>query len=193
VGEEEEGEDVDEPIDWDKHIFERECDIECGVYGVVPYMSTKLITVCADMCLENAARVLKEARVTGAPVMDGDRLVGVLSRNNLLRALATMPADESEFVQNAEAMRNTPVRNVMCETEDLPTISPSTTVLEAARIMAESRLNRLLVTDSPGKLCGILSSTDAVFAMLGMNGDDDDDDESEEKLDDRLGHLSTMY
>ena len=41
-------------------------------------------------------------------------------------------------------------------------------MLEAAKLMAEGRLNRLLVTSAEGSadLIGIISSTDLVFALL---------------------------
>ena len=40
-------------------------------------------------------------------------------------------------------------------------------MLDAGKIMARDRLNRLLVTDEDGDLCGIVSSTDVVFVLLG--------------------------
>jgi len=195
------GEEEPEPIDWSRHFYEHE-EVEVLRGSVGESMARRLVVVSPDMCLEDAARVLKEGRVTGAPVMDGEKLVGVLSRNSLLKALATLPDDAAAFVPAVEAMRHQPVSTVM---NDQPkTISPSTSMVEAAKIMAAEKLNRLLVTSGPGRLCGIASSTDAVFVLLGACAEGDDecvdfeddfdmDEVWQERLGGPLGHMGTMY
>ena len=69
------------------------------------------------------------------------------------------------------------------------TITPQVSMLGAAQIMAESRLNRLLVTSAEGSddLIGIISSTDLVFALLGCGADDADADVAIDPR--RLGNL----
>ena len=57
-------------------------------------------------------------------------------------------------------------------------------MLDAAKILAREKLNRLVVTDPESKqLIGIISSTDVTFAMLGCGAsDDDEEEESDEEL-----------
>ena len=45
--------------------------------------------------------------------MQGGKVVGVLSRNDLLKALAKLPADDGDFDQHADALRAELVQNVM--------------------------------------------------------------------------------
>lgn len=51
-------------------------------------MSRKVISVAPDATLPDIARTLEKNRIKRVPVMDGGRLVGVVSRSNLLRGLA---------------------------------------------------------------------------------------------------------
>ena len=64
-------------------------------------------------------------------------------------------------------------------------------MLEAAKLMAEGRLNRLLVTSAEGSadLIGIISSTDLVFALLGCGKDANDDGDGPTIDPRRLGNL----
>ena len=199
----------DEPIDWNEHVYvgreeaagfeDEDDDGQCNAFTaaecVREHMATELITVSPDDNLEDAARVLKEAHVTGAPVMQGSKVVGVLSRNDLLKALAKLPADDGDFAKHADELRERPVRDVM--TQEPQTIFPSISMLDAGKIMARDRLNRLLVTNESGELCGIVSSTDVVFVLLGgCTGDDDLDDEECSvalRSSDRTGHMGTTY
>lgn len=48
------------------------------------------ITVTPDTSVEEAARLVHEHRIGGMPVMEGDRLVGVITVNDLLSAFISM-------------------------------------------------------------------------------------------------------
>jgi len=184
----------------DDHLAKVDCTkYECSVGGsyddstasVREHMATSLIVTSPEMSLGEAALLLKAARVTGAPVLDGDKLVGVLSRNDLLRALAEISPGR-DYEGQIEELKSRQVGSVM--STGVSTISTDSTMLEAAQIMAEKRLNRLLVSSGPDTLCGIVSSTDVVFAML--CGDDDALDEDLVDLrfnEDRQGHASSAY
>jgi CBS domain-containing protein len=56
-------------------------------------MTTKVRTVCEDTPLEDVVRMMEKHRVKRFPVVKGDRVVGIISRANLLRALATVATE----------------------------------------------------------------------------------------------------
>mmetsp|Transcript_23289 Transcript_23289/g.47400 ORF Transcript_23289/g.47400 Transcript_23289/m.47400 type:complete len:162 (+) Transcript_23289:3-488(+) len=150
-----------------------------------------LIVVPPDMGLREAGLLLRAAAVTGAPVMSDGQIVGVVSRNDLLTGLLAVPMEATQDVYEAEIGRLQAMAVSELMSPRPITITPQVSMLEAARLMAESRLNRLLVTSSEGgtDLIGIISSTDIVFALLGC-GEDSVDTEADFEIDPRrLGNL----
>lgn len=167
-------------VDISKHIYDLSIDnSKMSESMIQSHMTSSLIVMSPDMCLADAARLLRAARVTGAPVLEDKKLVGVLSRYDLLRAIVSrIPADASqdEVKAKLEELKAAPVRDVM--KSNPVTVSPDASMIDAAKLMAEERLNRVLVTTEPGgPLCGILSSTDVVFVMLGCDDEDCGDEE----------------
>lgn len=163
------------------------CDIdECSLSSMVrDYMATRLIVAKPSMPLEEAGLLLRAARVTGAPVVEDGKLVGVLSRNDLLKALHQNTCDIDEcgvdslsgeaYEAAIKRIKQIPVSEVMSSSPI--TIKSDTSVLDCAKIMAKDKLNRLIVTSEGGDLTGVISSTDVCFAMLGCKfgaGEDDD-------------------
>lgn len=55
-------------------------------------MTSKVIVVSPDMTMLDAAAVFSEAHISGAPVVSGGRVVGVLSASDLLDFAAAPPA-----------------------------------------------------------------------------------------------------
>jgi len=169
-----------------------ECALDTSV-GM--YMTKRVYVMQPLMSLKDAARLLRAADVTGAPVLDeNDKLVGVISRNDLLKVLLTIPPEAEaaggEALAEAIAQLETKqVADVMSRKSI--TISPQATMLEAAKLLAREKLNRLMVVEpESGDLCGVLSSTDVVFAMLGCAvGPPSDDDEDTDIDESRLGNM----
>jgi CBS domain-containing protein len=62
-------------------------------------MSAPLITIEPTMALEEAAKIMAERRIKRLPVMDGDKLVGVLSSTDIVRASPTQIGILSELLR----------------------------------------------------------------------------------------------
>ena len=54
-------------------------------------MTSSMLTLSPEMTLRDAIDVLVSKRVTGAPVLAGDRVIGTLSANDVLAFVATVP------------------------------------------------------------------------------------------------------
>ena len=133
------------------------------------HLSSSLLTLDEMDTLRDSARLLKRARITGAPVLDGSSLSGIMSRNDLLRAIDQVPSDttpEAFETQIGEIQE----QNVWQVMADSPiTIPPEVSLMAAARKMQEKKLNRLMVKGQYSSMLGIISSTDVVFTMLGTD------------------------
>jgi CBS domain-containing protein len=135
-------------------------------------MTATVVSVSPNDSLATAARELEAAGVSGAPVLDGGTVVGIVTLGDLLsrirgpvgRVQTTGPFHRAEPIL-AEISRRTGarVRDVM--TTGVITVRADAPLTLAARKMADGRINRLPVIDERGTLCGILTRDDIVAAV----------------------------
>ena len=127
-----------------------------GALVVADVMTMDPITVGVDATVEAAEQLLAAYRISGLPVIDGaGQLVGVLSRTDLL--LDRGPALTQLVRGHASGLR---VGELM--TSPAVTVSLSATLVEAARIMRDERVHRLVVVNEHEVPIGVLSATDYV-------------------------------
>ena len=134
---------------------------------VANHLSPNVLTLKDEDSLQDSARLLKRYHVTGAPVVDGSSLSGILSRNDLLVAIdKAIPSavSASDFDHKILSLQQQQVWEVM--PSELNTIHPDATLLTAARTLQEKKLNRLMAKSSYSSMLCIISSTDVVFALL---------------------------
>jgi acetoin utilization protein AcuB len=98
--------------------------------------------------LSTVLRHMRKHHCHHVPIMDGPRLYGVLSREDLEHALAD------------SASRSEVVAGDIC-TRDPLTVQPMTPIVEVAQAMLERRVASALVVDGD-VLVGIFTSTDAL-------------------------------
>jgi CBS domain-containing protein len=96
----------------------------------------------ADAPVEAAAAHLARPHVESVLVADGERLVGVITKEAIVGAVA-----------NSRDLRSLTVGDVA--DQDVPTVGPETTLGDALLLMAEQGLERLPVVED-GRLLGIL-------------------------------------
>jgi CBS domain-containing protein len=146
-------------------------------------MNPDVITVRDDMTVPEAAAFLIENQITGAPVEDGEgRLVGVVSYTDIARAASDPnalepPLAEPDFFTRGweeapfsnEEMRGLhvtaglTVADIM--TPQLHSIAADASVSEAACLMLEAHIHRLLVTRDH-KVVGILTTSDLLKLLV---------------------------
>jgi CBS domain-containing protein len=118
---------------------------------VSEHMARDLVTVAPDDLLGGAAVRMAERRVGAALILDGERLVGILSERDILRAVAAGGAEHA------------PVSAWM--TPNPETIEPDDSLDHAAVLMIHGGFRHLPVVDS-GRAVGILSIRDLVRVAL---------------------------
>ena len=109
-------------------------------------------TVEPNTTVEEAARTMGSENVGSLPIVDGDRLVGVVTDRDLAIRVLAEGKDGGTTVGEIAS-------------KDVVTIDPQQGLEEAARLMAEHQLRRLPVVEEDGKLVGILAQAD--LAKLG--------------------------
>jgi CBS domain-containing protein len=119
-------------------------------------MTPEVVSVPPETTLVDAAQTMKELDVGPLPVCDGDQLLGMLTdRDIIVRAIA-----------EARDPRTTEVREIM--TPEVVCCREADDVRQAAKLMQEQQLRRLLVVNDEGRLVGIVSLGDIVL----QTGDD---------------------
>ena len=110
-------------------------------------MTKNVATVSPDQSAREAAAFMLSAEAGSIPVLEGDRLIGMITdRDIAVRGVAQGHGPE------------TPVRDLM--SEGLICVRDDDDVADVASRMAGAQVRRLPVIDSDDKLCGIVSLGD---------------------------------
>ena len=115
-------------------------------------MSTKPVTITADVPITEALRIMRQSQVRRLPVLDENgALIGIVSEKDLLYA-SPSPATSLSIYEMHYMLSRLQVTELM--TPDPVTITPDTLLEEAALIMADSKIGGLPVVQD-GKLVGM--------------------------------------
>jgi len=114
-------------------------------------MKKGVIRVSPETSMTELKEVLRVNRISGVPVLDGDQLVGVISIEDLIKALV-------------EGDVGAPVRKRM--TTRMITVRENESVVEAVKKFAQYKVGRLLVVNERGQLTGILTGGDITRGLL---------------------------
>ena len=101
-----------------------------------------------EQTVREAAAILSKHEIGAAPVLAGDRLVGMFSERDILRRVVAAE-------RNAGAMR---VGEAM--TPDPRTVSTATSLVEALALMIQGNFRHLPVVDGDGRVIAMLSMRD---------------------------------
>ena len=106
-------------------------------------MITDPVTVTPDQHISDVQEIMKEFRISGVPVVEGEKLVGIVTNRDL------------RFETNPDRK----VRDVMTS-ENLVTAPEGITLEESKELLHEHRIEKLLVVDSKGNLSGLITIKD---------------------------------
>jgi CBS domain-containing protein len=126
------------------------------VTAVGDIMTTGLFAIEPTTTVAEAATVMGERRIGSALVMESDRLIGIFTERDIVRALG----------EHFDAAGH-PVSDWM--TPDPVTVSPSTSAQDALRLMLEGNFRHLPVEDG-GRVSGIVSMRDLTAAGVAAPG-----------------------
>ena len=124
-------------------------------------MSREVVTLNEEDNLEMVAAGLERFRFHHLPVVDGRKLVGMVSQRDMLRAtVAGMDTSAVARQREKRFLEATFVRDIM--KTKLVTAHPDEPVTLAARRMLETRYGAMPVVNREGELLGILTENDVV-------------------------------
>lgn len=121
---------------------------------VIEVASMDLITLDPNISVKEAARTLTSANIEGAPVIEGKKVVGVLTLSDIAKAIS----------QDKEGMK---VKDVM--TSEIITVEGDMMIADAVEVMNQNNIGRLIVTDEKGLPSGIITRTDLLNKIAALS------------------------
>lgn len=126
---------------------------------VTKLMTTPVHSITVDQHLSDARRIMTRARIHHVPVVDGRRLVGLISASDIMSlgyGEAPEPGgDLAKIMDLAHAVADVMQR-------DLVTIGDGQSVRKAAELLSTGSFHALPVVDENRELLGMITSTDLV-------------------------------
>lgn len=110
-------------------------------------MTRDVVVVAPTVTAGSAATMMKRRHIRHLPVVDGRRLLGILSDRDLLT--------HARGATCGEAMTPSPV-----------TCSPGASVSRVAGLMLEHRIDSIPIVDESGRLVGLVTSTDLLGLLI---------------------------
>ena len=149
------------------------------------YMRKDPVTFGPHDSIFDAAEVLSKKNISGAPVVDGRKVVGMITVSDIVKFMCLkmsisgfggmekqsltlmttlMIKDELSYLAEVKKVSKNMVKDFM--TDEVITVGPDATLIEVAELLDKHRIDRLPVVDGKEKLLGIISRTDLLRALI---------------------------
>jgi CBS domain-containing protein len=140
-------------------------------------MTKEVITVPPDMEIVQAAKILLEKGINGIPVVEDDKVKGILCQSDLIAQQEKLPlpsvftlldgiiplGTNRHFEKVLRKIAATTVADAM--TPDPVTVSPEAPIDEIATLMLEKNFHTIPVVDE-GKLIGVVGKEDILRTII---------------------------
>lgn len=143
-------------------------------YTVAEYMQSGVVSIPNTATLREAVQVMLKTDTNSLVVIDEhSKVVGMLSTIDVIHYVVPDYLEEDKhiaafeardvFAERVQEIGNQPVTKSM--SANVHTIQSSHTLIEAATLLAEHRINQLPVVDTDGKLVGYIGRTNVKKAI----------------------------
>jgi len=126
-------------------------------------MTSPAIVITPDTPIPAAMALMREKNIRHLPVVENDRLIGIISRGDLREASISeaINADiyELNFMLNRLAVSKLMSQKVL-------TVTPEAPIVHAAELMTENKISGLPVADPGGAVIGIVTESDLLRMLV---------------------------
>ena len=124
-------------------------------------MNREVFSISPQDRVSDVIDLFLEKKITGAPVIEHDVVVGMISRKDILPLITTFDIDSNSVEQIHQTYSNYVADHMQ---RDVVTVQPVEEVERCALIMTDNSINRLPVVES-GKIVGIVTRGDILKAL----------------------------
>jgi acetoin utilization protein AcuB len=129
-------------------------------------MTKNPITIQVGASIAELSTLMKENKLKKVPVLDGEKLVGIVTDKDVDRVSPSGATLLSVFEISA-LLAKTTVKDAM--TKDVVTCTPDTYIEDAAILMRQNKINALVVVEDE-KVVGIITESDMLSSLIAMLG-----------------------
>jgi CBS domain-containing protein len=139
-------------------------------------MTREVVSVASDTPIRNIAKLMVDQRISGVPVIDHGKLVGIISENDLVRRVELgtektrsrwvqfLTSNDTLLAEYVRA-RGRVARDVM--TTNVVTVAPDDSIAAIAEVLETRHIKRVPVVDG-GKVVGIVSRANLLQALVAV-------------------------
>ena len=134
--------------------------------AVKDFMTRKVVYVSPDTTVAHTADMMREQGLRRLPVIENDRLVGIVTERTMAEASPSKATSLSIYEMNY-LLNKTKIRDIMIR--DVITVSPYASLEDAIYIMLKNKVGVLPVVDND-QISGIITDKDVFRAFLEISG-----------------------
>ncbi|MDH4265024.1 MAG: CBS and ACT domain-containing protein [Deltaproteobacteria bacterium] len=151
-------------------------------------MQKDLVTIAKNERMTIAKKILQEKNIRHLPVVDGKKLVGLVTNMDIRKAEAS-PATSLEIRELHYLLDKLTVEEIM--TRNVITIGPDISVEEATTLLHDNKIGCLPVVED-GNLVGILTENDVMEILIEVMGMKEKGSRIEVLAEDKPGALADI-
>ena len=134
--------------------------------AVKDFMTRKVVYVSPDKTVAHTADMMREQGLRRLPVIENDRLVGVVTERTMAEASPSKVTSLSIYEMNY-LLNKTKIRDIMAR--DVVTVSPYASLEDAVYAMMKNQVGILPVVEA-GQVFGVITEKDVFKAFLEVSG-----------------------
>jgi len=126
-------------------------------------MTTSLVSVSPEDHLTVVQKVFDTYKIHHVPVVEGDKLVGMVSKNDFYHFMTGVCKEEAPDRNPLQELNEVPVKKIM--TSGLARLEPTDRINVALELFKINRFHAIPVTREDRTLVGILTTHDLIQAL----------------------------
>jgi CBS domain-containing protein len=126
-------------------------------------MTSPVVVIAPDTTAPAAVALMRQHNIRHLPVVEHDRLVGIISQGDL-REASISEAINADIYELSFMLHRLTVDKLM--TRRVWTVTPEALVVHAAELMTQNKIAGLPVVDSGGAVIGIVTESDLLKTLV---------------------------
>ena len=132
--------------------------------SVKAIMSSDIIFTNINGKISEVRKLMRENRINHVPVISDDKLIGLVSRTDILRSSFSNIFVQNDDASDAQLDSTTSISDIM--TTEIKTVTPTTSIREVATHLLTANYSSLPVIDDNEKLVGIVTTKDIIRYLV---------------------------